>query len=233
MTTVNEKSFANPMIGLEDGMSVPAETKCTNAAKPAEPAAANSGDVDTFETLQLKSRLNENSAARAKLRPELQEKRTEALRELPKAIPMMGTISKVGFAIWDAAHGTVGKSAVDAGKSMAETKAFNELGRVAVDKYGEAAGEGVEALAVFKEAYDIYGAMREYGKLVKEDEALRYEAEDLMMKLDPTRKFELVKVNGKAFFRQDGELISDQPAEKATKADYERLADIRSRLPKR
>ncbi len=227
MTTVNEKSFTNPMAGIEAGMSVPAETRGTAAAgpKPSQPAAERS-DADTFET---RAELSGVLAERAKLKPELQEKRTEALRQLPKAIPLAGTLSQVGFALWDLAHGKVGKSAVEAGKSMAETKVVNEVGRMAVDKYGQAAGEAVESVAQFKDAYDIYSALREFGKLVKEDEALRYRVEDLMMKLDPTRQFELVKLNGKAFFRQDGKLITDEPAPQATQREIEYVENLKRR----
>lgn len=225
MTTVSQKSFVDPMTSVEDGMSVPADPKCTNAAQPkAAESAAPKADADTFETVdtaQTRARLAETNAKRAALAPKLEEAETDAARQLPKAIPFVGTLSQVGFAVWDLAHGHGKKQSIEAGKSMAETKVANEVGRMAVDKYGKVAGEAVEAVAVFKDAYDIHSALREYGKLVKEDEALKYEAQDLMMKLDPKRKFELVKVEGKTFFRQDGKLISDKPEPKATNREQD------------
>ncbi|MGC4121353.1 MAG: hypothetical protein QM765_43610 [Myxococcales bacterium] len=227
MTTITPKSAADPMAGLEDGMSIPREPKCTtasSASKPAEPAAPKS-EVDTYET---QARLEEVQAKRANLKPQLEEKRTEAMRQLPKALPYAGTLSQVGFAFWDLLTGNNAKKQVlEAGKSMAETKVINEVGNAAVDKFGEGAGHAIEAVAKFKDGYDIYAAMREYGKLVKQDEALRYEAEDLMMKLDPTKQFELVKVNGKVLFRQDGKLIV--PQEKASASDHDVVAGIRCR----
>lgn len=196
MTSVNEKSFAEPMPSLEDDLS-PGMTGCSSAPPPAaQPEPARSADADTFETVPADPRraeLERINAERRKLRPELEKRQTEALRSLPKMLPLVGSVTDVACAIWDEGRALasrdvagIGKAAGEAAKSIAETKLLNALGESvrgwvtgkAGEKAGELAARGVEGLAKLKDAYEVTDKMIEYGKVVRQDEEPRYRAQD-------------------------------------------------------
>ncbi|HEY3452585.1 MAG TPA: hypothetical protein VGK67_39945 [Myxococcales bacterium] len=216
MTSVNQKTNFDPAAQFEDGMSVQTESKCTSGAtaKTAEPAPTPNSDVDTFETVKADPRraeLERINAQRNALKPDLEKKKGEALRAIPKMIPVAGNVVDVAVGIYDAARSVSGgdsdkatKAGVDGAKSIAELEAFKK----AIDAGSEGA-KIVSAAALFKNAFTFYSAMREYGKDVKKDEELRHQAEAIETQLDPTKKFKIGKFGAETLSLQGGQVVSD------------------------
>lgn len=218
MTSVNEKSFADPMAAFEDGTSVQAESKCGNEgkAKQAEPAASPGADVDTFETFRpdpMQAEVARRSAVLQQKKAEFESKKTEAYWALPKLVPYGGDTAETVRS-----HIEFGKAVAKGDAAKAAEVITNTAGAGVqsglLAAVGEAVSEGmkevVEAAGPFIDAYDFTNTMRETGRAAREYEQAIYDVQDARMKADPNAKFPLAKIGGKTYSRQGGRLVSDQ-----------------------
>ena len=92
----------------------------------------------------------------------------------------------------------------------------------------ERLGEAVEAAEVFKDAWDVYDSLSEYGKLVKKDDDLRYREQDVQMQLDPSAKFKLAEIGGQTYSRTGNRrVVTDGDEPKATAAEIALVERLR------
>lgn len=225
MTSVTSKTSYDPAAQFEDGVSVPGDAKCTTAPAPkaTEAAEPKNGDVDTFEIVKTDPRraeLERINAERKALRKELDEKGSEAKWAVAKLFPFGGTAADVVRAAIANGPDKDAKNE-DAAKSVAQ-EAGGKLIETGIEHTNLAGLEGgIGIVSVLKDAYDFTTSMVDYGKAVKKDEELKRRAEVIEMGLDPNKKFELVKIGGEKFYRQDGKLVSDKKLAPATQAQKE------------
>lgn len=216
MDPVSQNSSQTPVgfgqESCEQTSQASASARVDNASA-AETTPARTGPQDSVES-EKRNALEAIQAKRRDLKPKLDAAEAHALWQLPKALPLPTPVS---YALGQA----------EAVFNRDVVKAFdNGLGQLAKQeikkglKDAPALNEALSLKGKFDSATAIHNAMREYGALVKEDEKLKFAAQDIQMSMDPKAQFHYVDVGGLELSRTQKGLVYEDDKGRTKAADW-------------